>query len=107
MATFFVAFAWAYSCVAIRIAWLARSQFGFASEAEFAQVVGTRLLSTGTLQAELPNALRATIFRADYVETGSSVVFAVFYAVFCGGALALRSFIGPSPYVTGLILSLM
>ena len=107
VATLFVAFSWGYSCIFIRIACLARSEFQYASQAAFGAAVGAQLAAQGVPAAQISSEVQATIFAGNYIEAGSSVVSAVGFAIFAGIALFVRGWIGPSPYVFGVILSIM
>ena len=102
-----MAFSWGYSCIFIRIAWLARSEVQYANQAAFGAAVGAQLAAQGVPAAQISSEVQATIFAGDYIEAGSSVVSAVGFAIFAGIALFVRGWIGPSPYVFGVILSIM
>lgn len=107
VSTALVAISWAFSCIPIRIAWLARSRYQYPSQADFAQATAARLAAEGVPADRIASEVSQTIFRGDYIEAGSSVVLAVFFALYMGGILYLRAWVGPSPYILGIILSIM
>jgi hypothetical protein len=107
VSTFLIAFTWAFSCIPIRIAWLARSRFQYPSQAAFGAAIGAQLAAQGVPAAQISSQVSQTIYNGDYVEAGSSVVLAIFFAVFMALMLYFRAWIGPSPYVFGVILSIM
>lgn len=107
VSTLFIGFAWGYCCVGVRIAWLARSRFQYSSQAAFGQAAAQRFLAQGVPAAQIQSMAQQSIFNAEYIEAGSSVVCAVWYGLYCAIALWLRGYIGPSPYLFGIILSIM
>lgn len=107
VATFFIAFAWAFSCFWVWIAWLARVRFSYPSQAAFAAAQAARFAAQGVPADRIASSVQASIFNADYVEARSSIVLAFGFGTYCALALFVRTWIGPSPYLFGIILSII
>jgi hypothetical protein len=95
VATFFIAFAWAYSCFWIWVAYLARSRFSYPNSAAFAAAQAPRFAAQGVPANQISSAVQLSIFNADYVEAASSIVLAFGFGIYVAIALFVRTWIGP------------
>ena len=95
VATFFIAFAWAYSCFWIWLAYLARSRFSYPNSAAFGAAQAPRFAAQGVPAAQISSAVQLSIFNADYVEAASSIVLAFGFGIYVAIALFVRTWIGP------------
>lgn len=107
VATSFIAFAWAFSCFWIWIAYLSRVKYSYPTQAAFGAAQAARFAAQGVPAAQLASTVQQSIFQADYVEARSSIVLAFGFGLYCAIALFVRTWIGPSPYLFGVILSII